>query len=207
VFVGHFGHEPNIDAVHWLAQEIVPLVRQQDPTIGFRIVGNDMPESLRRLARPGLDLIGPVEILDSLLDETRLTAAPLRYGAGIKAKVLESLAAGVPCVGTSIAFEGMTLPPALMGCVADTPSAFARALVRLYRDEAAHAVAATAGQRYALTSCSEACVDAQMQQALAPALHRWAGIAEDAPHCRWRDKLVAQAEPFAVQRLLASARQ
>jgi glycosyltransferase involved in cell wall biosynthesis len=181
VFVGHFGHEPNIDAVHWLAQEIVPLVRQQDPTIGFRIVGNDMPESLRRLARPGLDLIGSVKILDTLLDETRLTVAPLRYGAGIKAKVLESLAAGVPCVGTSIAFEGMTLPPALMGCVADTPAAFAKALVRLYRDGAAHAVAATAGQRYALTSCSEACVDAQIQQALAPALHRWAGIAKDAP--------------------------
>jgi glycosyltransferase involved in cell wall biosynthesis len=180
VFVGHFGHEPNLDAVQWLAQEIVPLVRQQDATIGLRIVGNDMPESLRRLAQPGLDLIGSVETLDTLLDETRLTIAPLRYGAGLKAKVLESLAAGVPCVGTSIAFEGMTLPPVLKGCVADTPEAFATALVRLYRDEAAHAAAATAGQRYALTSCSEACVDAQMQQALVPALRRWAGIAEDA---------------------------
>jgi glycosyltransferase involved in cell wall biosynthesis len=180
VFVGYFRHEPNVDAVQWLAQKIVPLVRQQDPTIGFRIVGNDMPDSLRRLAQPGLDLIGSVETLDALLDETRLTVAPLRYGAGLKAKVLESLAAGVPCVGTSIAFEGMTLPPALTGCVADTPAAFATALVRLYRDEAAHAIAATAGQRYALTNCSEACVDAQMQQALAPALRRWAGIAEDA---------------------------
>jgi glycosyltransferase involved in cell wall biosynthesis len=181
VFVGHFGHEPNVDAVQWLAQEIMPLVRQQDPAIGFRIVGNGMPESLRRLAQSGLDLIGSVEALDTLLDETRLTIAPLRYGAGLKAKVLDSLAAGVPCVGTSIAFEGMTLPSALKGCVADTPEALATALVQLYRDEAAHTVAATAGQRYALTSCSEACVDAQMQQALAPALRRWAGIAEDAP--------------------------
>jgi hypothetical protein len=128
-----------------------------------------------------LDLIGSVEALDTLLDETRLTIAPLRYGAGLKAKVLDSLAAGVPCVGTSIAFEGMTLPSALKGCVADTPEALATALVQLYRDEAAHTVAARAGQRYALTSCSEACVDAQMQQALAPALRRWAGIAEDAP--------------------------
>jgi hypothetical protein len=63
----------------------------------------------------------------------------------------------------------------------DTSATFATALVRLYHDEAAHAVAATAGLRYALTSCSEACVDAQMQQALVPALRRWAGIAEDAP--------------------------
>ena len=155
----------------------MPLVQEREPDIRFRIVGNDMPELLRRLAQPGFELVGPVEALDTLLDETRLTVAPLRYGAGVKAKVLESLAAGVPCVGTSIAFEGFTLPLALTGCVADTPETIATALVRLYSDEAAHAIAAEAGQRYALVNCGETCVDALMQQALAPSLRRWAGIA------------------------------
>jgi glycosyltransferase involved in cell wall biosynthesis len=178
-FIGHFGHDPNVDAVHWLAHEIVPLVQKREPAIGFRIVGNDMPASLRRLTQPGLELVGSVESLDGLLDETRLTVAPLRYGAGLKAKVLASLAAGVPCVGTSIAYEGFTLPPALTGCVADTPEAIANALVRLYRDEAAHAIAAQAGQRYVLVSCGEAHVDALMQQALAPSLRSWAGIAQE----------------------------
>jgi glycosyltransferase involved in cell wall biosynthesis len=179
VFVGHFGHEPNLDAAYWLAKEIVPLVHEREPAIRFRIVGNDMPDSLRQLAQPGLELVASVAALDTLLDETRLTVAPLRYGAGLKAKVLESIAAGVPCIGTSIAFEGFTLPSALADCVADTPEAIATALVRLYHDETAHAIAAEAGQRYALVNHGEACVDALMQQALAPCLRRWAGITEE----------------------------
>ena len=179
VFVGHFRHDPNVDAVYWLAKEIVPLVQEREPAIRFRIVGKDMPNSLRKLAQPGLELVASVATLDTLLDETRLTIAPLRYGAGLKAKVLESIAAGVPCVGTSIAFEGFTLPSALAGCVADTPEALVTALVRLYRDETAHAIAAEAGQRYALVNYGKACVDALMQQAVAPSLRRWAGIAEE----------------------------
>jgi glycosyltransferase involved in cell wall biosynthesis len=179
VFVGHFGHEPNLDAAYWLAKEIVPLVHEREAAIHFCIVGNDMPDSLRKLAEPGLELVASVAALDTLLAKTRLTVAPLRYGAGLKAKVLDSLAAGVPCVGTSIAFEGFTLPSALADCVADTPEAIATALVRLYRDEAAHAIAAEAGQRYALVNHGEGSVDALMQQALAPWLRRWAGIADE----------------------------
>ena len=57
VFIGHFGHEPNLDAAYWLAKEIVPLVHELEPAIGFRIVGNDMPNSLRQLAQPGLELV------------------------------------------------------------------------------------------------------------------------------------------------------
>jgi glycosyltransferase involved in cell wall biosynthesis len=176
VFVGHFGHAPNVDAVHWLTEEIVPLVQRREPAIEFRIVGRDMPEPLRLLSQPGLEMAGHVERLDEVFDAARLTVAPLRYGAGIKAKVIESLAAGLPCVGTTIAFEGMTLPSALSSCVADTPAAFAAALIRLYRDERAHTTAAMAGQRYALVNNGEACVDALMRQAMEPALRQWAGI-------------------------------
>jgi glycosyltransferase involved in cell wall biosynthesis len=178
VFVGHFGNEPNVDAMHWLAEEIVPLVQREEPSICFRIVGNAMPESLQLLARPGFELIEPVNNLTSVFDAARLTVAPLRYGAGIKAKVIESLAAGVPCVGTTIAFEGMALTPALDGCVADAPETFAAALIRLYRDGRAHAAVAEAGQRLALVNYSEGRIDALMHQALAPALRRWAGIAD-----------------------------
>ena len=100
-------------------------------------------------------------------------------GNGFPLLAAELGLAGVPCVGTSIAYEGFTLPPALTGCVADTPEGIASALVRLYRDAAAHAIAAQAGQRYVLVSCGEAHVDALMQQALAPSLRSWAGIAQE----------------------------
>ena len=180
VFVGNFGHEPNVDAVHWLAREIVPLVQQEDPAIGFRIVGNAMPGSLRLLAQPGFEVVGAAEKLAPVLDAARLTVAPLRYGAGIKSKVIESLSAGVPCIGTSIAFEGIAVPPALGGCVVDTPQMLAAALIRLYRDERSHATVAEAGQRFALVNYGEGRIDALMHQALAPALRRWAGILEEA---------------------------
>jgi glycosyltransferase involved in cell wall biosynthesis len=182
-FVGHFGHEPNVDAVQWLAREIVPLVRLQEPAIGFRIVGRDMPQALHRLAYPGLAMVGEVDDLERVLDAARLTVAPLRYGAGLKAKVLDSFAAGVPCVGTSIAFEGMVLPPVLRGCVADAPNALAAVLIQLYRDAASHAAATEAGRRYAQVNCCESSVDAAMQSALAPALRRWAGIAGEFVAC------------------------
>jgi glycosyltransferase involved in cell wall biosynthesis len=178
VFIGNFGHEPNVDAVHWLAHEIVPLVRRQDPSIVFRVVGNGMSDALRRLARPGLEMVGHIEQIETVLDAARLTVAPLRYGAGLKAKVIESLAACVPCVGTQIAFEGMALPAVLGGCVADTAEAFAAAIIRLHCDEANHATVASAGRRHALVSYGETSVDALMRQAVAPALRRWAGIAE-----------------------------
>jgi glycosyltransferase involved in cell wall biosynthesis len=178
-FIGHFGHAPNDDAVHWLAAEILPLVLREAPEIGFRVVGSGM-QALGRLARPGLEVVGHVETLDTVFDKTRLTVAPLRYGAGLKAKVIESLAAGVPCVGTAIAFEGMNLPPALAECVGDTPEALAAALIRLYRNEAAHAAVAAAGQRHARANYGEAFVDAMMRRALAPTLRRWAGVARAA---------------------------
>jgi O-antigen biosynthesis protein len=155
-------------------------VQRQDSAIRFRIVGNAMPGSVRLLAQPGFELVGHVDDLAAELDAARLTVAPLRYGAGIKSKVIESLAAGVPCIGTTIAFEGMALTPGLHGCVADTPEALAAALIRLYRDEHAHAAVVEAGQRFALVNYSEGRIDALMHQALAPTLRRWAGIAEEA---------------------------
>ena len=189
VFVGHFGHEPNVDAVHWLAQEIVPLVRRQDPAIGFRVVGNAMPESLRLLAQPGLECgrVGRQRWLRCLIRRGDGCAVALWCRHQVEGdreprrrrtvrRHLDSLRGDGPACG-------------LASCVADTPEAVATALVRLYRDEHAHGIAA-AGQRYALVNYGEGRVDALMHQALAPALRRWAGIAENfacAPSlCRWR---------------------
>jgi glycosyltransferase involved in cell wall biosynthesis len=177
-FIGNFGHEPNVDAVHWLAREVLPLVRSMDPAIGFRVIGRGMSAALRGQLWLGLELVGAVEDLDAEFAQTRLTVAPLRYGAGLKGKVIESLAAGVPCVGTSIAYEGMVLPPALVGCIADTPQRIAKALLRLYRDPAAHAQVADAGCRYATRAHSEATIDALMQSVVAPVTRRWAGVGE-----------------------------
>ena len=74
--------------------------------------------------------------IDELLDGCRLSVAPLRWGAGIKGKVATSLAAGLPCVATSVAVEGAGLVPGQEILVADAPSEIAAAIVRIYLDDA-----------------------------------------------------------------------
>ena len=83
-----------------------------------------------------------------MFGQLRVSVAPLRYGAGMKGKVVSSLAAGLPCVGTSIAVEGMTLVIGQDILVADTPEAFADAVVRVYQDEALWTRLSAAGQAY-----------------------------------------------------------
>jgi glycosyltransferase involved in cell wall biosynthesis len=173
IFIGNFGHSPNVDAVHWLSQEIAPLVWQKDPAIEFRIVGNGMAIPMRALDRPRFQMSGSVSSVSAELDKVRLTVAPLRYGAGLKAKVVESLAAGVPCIGTPTAFEGMDLPASLASCVAATPHDLAAAIVRHHSDRGAFAAAAAAGRSFVATTFSEEQIDARMEQALAPFWRNW----------------------------------
>jgi glycosyltransferase involved in cell wall biosynthesis len=123
-FIGGFKHAPNVDAARWLVDEVLAIVRQTVPEMECVLVGSDMTDDLRcDLARPGVTILGHVENLAEVFERVRLTVAPLRFGAGLKDKVLRSLAAGLPCVGTTEAFGGMTeLPCAVTHmCVANTP--------------------------------------------------------------------------------------
>jgi glycosyltransferase involved in cell wall biosynthesis len=159
-FIGNFGHEPNLDAVYLLATSVVPALRREAPDICVRVIGSDMPEKMYQMSQPGLEIVGPVEDLGEVFDTVRLTVAPLRFGAGLKGKVVESLAAGVPCIGTSIAYEGIDVPPTLAGCVVEHAGALPSAIQRLYRDQTAYAAAAAAGQRYASEHYGEATANA-----------------------------------------------
>lgn len=135
VFVGSFRHPPNVDAANWLVGEILPLVQQQLPDIRLHLVGADAPESVLALGRqPGVRFHGHVPDLDALLDRSRISVAPLRFGAGIKGKINHSLARGMPVVATSCAVEGMFLADGVDVLVADSAGHFAEAIVRLHSD-------------------------------------------------------------------------
>ncbi|WP_158093340.1 glycosyltransferase family 4 protein [Acetobacter sp. DsW_063] len=134
-FVAHYGHAPNLDAAKWLVEDILPLIREAAPEIELLLVGSAMPDAIVRMDEaPGVRVLGHVAELPTLLRSVRLTVAPLRFGAGIKGKVLESWAAGLPCVATPIALEGLPLPAPLESCLARTAREFADAVVRLYHD-------------------------------------------------------------------------
>lgn len=137
-FIGGFRHPPNADAAQWAAQSIMPLLRKEVPDIELLLVGSHMPAEVSALAAKDVVPLGYVPSLDSVFERVRATIAPLRYGAGLKGKVLESMAAGVPCVMTAVAAEGIGLPAELEFLVADAPEALAERIATLCRDEARH---------------------------------------------------------------------
>jgi glycosyltransferase involved in cell wall biosynthesis len=146
-FVGGFAHTPNVDAMQWFATEVWPIVRQALPDVEFHILGAEAPDSVVALREvPGIRFVGFVQNLDPLLGMFRLGVAPLRYGAGIKGKVATTMGAGIPCVCTGIAAEGMGIEDGVHALVADEPQRFAEAIISLYKDAALWAQLSQNGQ-------------------------------------------------------------
>jgi O-antigen biosynthesis protein len=147
-FVGGFGHPPNLDAVCHLVKDILPSLRGLVPEYVTYIVGSKMPNEIGNLEAPGLRCIGFVPELADILHKLRCTVAPLRYGAGIKGKVLESFAHGLPCVMSGVAAEGLDLPADLDWLVARTPEEFAQKLAQVHEDATFNQSLAEAGLKY-----------------------------------------------------------
>lgn len=162
-FIGSYGHPPNLDAAQMLLDAVMPIVWAKAPGLPLVLAGSDLPASLAARAGPQVEILGHVADLATLWNRVRLTAAPLRFGAGLKGKILASLAAGLPCVTTPIGAEGIP-PEALAGGIADGPEALAEAILRLHDDAAANRQAAEAGLAYAGTALSEAAIDAGMRR-------------------------------------------
>jgi glycosyltransferase involved in cell wall biosynthesis len=135
LFVGGFLHHPNVDAVVWFVNDILPRVRQRMRDAKLVVVGSDMPAAITGLASEGVRVVGYVPNLSAHLGEARVFVAPLRYGAGLKGKVGASLAAGLPVVTTSIGAQGFGLDHGRDALIADAPSDFADGVVRLLRDD------------------------------------------------------------------------
>ncbi len=135
VFVGNFRHTPNIDAVNWFVQDVMPLVLQEIPTFELLVVGENPPNNLVNLGSASVVIKGWVENLDDLLKQTRLNIAPLRYGAGVKGKISHALSIGLPTVTTSIGAEGMNLTNSKDIEIADTPEQMAERICCLMRDD------------------------------------------------------------------------
>jgi glycosyltransferase involved in cell wall biosynthesis len=165
-FIGGYAHHPNVDAARYLAEAVMPMVWRQDSTIGCTLAGSDMPPEIADLAGPRLTVLGQVHDVYTVLNRARLTVAPLRYGAGVKGKVLASLAAGVPCVMTSVAAEGIGLPDALQALVRDDAAGLAEAILQLHEDVPRCLEAAKAGVAFVAEHFTEEIVDVALTHAL-----------------------------------------
>ncbi|MEW4983533.1 MAG: glycosyltransferase [Cycloclasticus sp.] len=135
--IGNFKHEPNWDSVQYLKREIWPLIRQQLPAAELFIYGAYQPPKATQLNQPkeGFHIKGRAEDVTEVMQKARICLAPLRFGAGLKGKLLEAMENGTPSITTSVGAEAMHGDLPWNGSVADRPQAFANAAVSLYEDE------------------------------------------------------------------------
>ena len=135
MFVGGFAHAPNADAVKWFVQEIFPKILKAYPDIKFYIMGSNPPEEILAMNSDSIIVKGFVtdEELDTFYRKCRLDVVPLRYGAGMKGKVIEAMYNKIPLITTPIGAEGLKEFDEVM-CVHEDADAFAECVISLYED-------------------------------------------------------------------------
>lgn len=134
VSIGNFLHDPNTDAVVYMKETVWPLIREQLPDAELHIYGAYMTEKVKALhnEKQGFLVKGRAENSGNVIREARVMLAPLRFGAGIKGKLLEAMLNGTPSVTSSVGAEGMRDGATWNGYVADSPAELASAAVKLY---------------------------------------------------------------------------
>ncbi|MDR2548601.1 MAG: glycosyltransferase [Desulfobulbus sp.] len=158
-FLGGFSHTPNIDAVLWFAGAIWPRIHAVLPEASFRIIGAAPTRQVIELGNiPGVKTEGFVADLTPVLAEMRLGVAPLRFGAGIKGKVALTMGAGIPCICSPIAAEGMGIDHGCAFLLAETEADYIEKTVRLYQDAGLWETLSKAGasliqERFGLDAC------------------------------------------------------
>ncbi len=148
LFTGTLDYRPNVDAVLWFAEAVLPRLRQRRPELRCLVVGK-APDPRPRAAAartPGLVLTGAVPDVRPYLARAAVYVVPMRMGSGSRLKVLEALAAGVPVVSTPLGLEGISGAPRDYALVAATPGAFATAVLRLLDEPALAAHLAAHGR-------------------------------------------------------------
>jgi GT2 family glycosyltransferase len=132
LFVGNFRHPPNTQALDFFVEEILPLVRRERPEAHLTVIGAHAPPRLAsRLERPGVTFLGPVDDIREPLSRHAVFVCPILSGSGVRVKLLEAFAAGIPAVSTRLGAEGLIEHGAGFLTVADGPEAFARGVVEL----------------------------------------------------------------------------
>jgi GT2 family glycosyltransferase/glycosyltransferase involved in cell wall biosynthesis len=137
IFVAGFAHPPNVDAAIWLVREIMPLVRREVPDANLRLVGSNPTAAVRELATDFVQVTGYVtsEQLQAFYSDARVSVVPLRFGAGVKLKVVEAVHEGIPLVTTAVGAQGLEGLSEVVP-MPDNAEAIAAAIVELLCDDA-----------------------------------------------------------------------
>jgi len=156
IFVAGFGHPPNADAAEWFVREVLPLVRKLRPQIQLDLVGSNPCDTVKALHGEGITVTGFVtdEELAARYGSARVVVAPLRYGGGMKGKVIEAMRFGVPCVTTSAGVQGLAQANEFLVAMDDAAD-FAEKVLRYLGDDSAWRQASAAGQDFVRANFTE----------------------------------------------------
>ena len=166
LFVGGFAHPPNGDAVLFFCRDILPRVKRALGQVEVTIIGDRPPPEILDLAGNGVVVAGWVPEVMPYLDSHCVAIAPLRYGAGMKGKVGQALAAGLPVVTTRVGAEGMELENGKTALIADSPVEFAEAVTRLCTDRRLHRDLSEAGRSHVRRRWDAAAVEGRLIEAV-----------------------------------------
>jgi GT2 family glycosyltransferase/2-polyprenyl-3-methyl-5-hydroxy-6-metoxy-1,4-benzoquinol methylase len=160
LFVAGFGHPPNIDGAIWFVKEVLPMISAANPSARVSLVGSNPTAEVKALASANVEVTGFVsdEELARRYERARVVVAPLRYGAGVKGKVVEAMLFGVPVVTTSTGAQGLAGAPI---AVSDQPESMAELVLHLLGDDHRWIAQARAGsefvkERYSINAMREA---------------------------------------------------
>lgn len=155
VFTGALNYPPNVSAAVFLAEEVMPLVRAARPEATLVIVGRAPSAAVVELdVLDGIDVVGEVPEMSPWLSSSWAYVCPMLSGTGIKNKLLEALANGLPCIATPIATQGMSLKPGEDVLVAEEASSIAREVISVLANEDLARNIGEAGRRYVLANHS-----------------------------------------------------
>jgi len=135
LFVGGFQHRPNVDGARWLVHQVLPHLKRLAPGISTILAGSTPPPAVTDLAAEDVIVTGYISdpVLEWFYRSVQVVIAPLRFGGGVKGKVVEALRFGVPVVTTTPGIQGLSGAADCLD-IADTPEAFAEAVARLVND-------------------------------------------------------------------------
>jgi GT2 family glycosyltransferase/glycosyltransferase involved in cell wall biosynthesis len=133
LFLGSFRHLPNVEALQWFLQEVFPIIRKDEPRARLVIVGSDPPPRHSLRDPEAIEMIGFVEDVREPLMRYSVFICPILAGSGVRVKLLEAFAAGIPVVSTRLGAEGLADKDGEICALADDPAAFAARVIHLLR--------------------------------------------------------------------------
>lgn len=165
IFIGGFRHLPNLEGIKWFADKVLPLLNDLGFSAPVRVIGSGLDTlKMAELSSKGLQLLGGLDDISAVYEQSRIAIVPLLTGAGRKGKVGEALSYGIPIVSTSVGTEGFTDTINSGMIVADTPAEMAKAIYELHENLELWSSASRLGKDYCKSNLSSVAMRNKISQ-------------------------------------------